>query len=125
MNNNSCILIVEDNDINATLLGHFLQPFNVKVERVTNGQQAIDFVKQNGVSLILMDINMPVMDGCEATKIIRSLDNIQQPPIIAVTADATLVMEQRCKAAGMDDFLAKPLYAQLLRDVVKPFLQAK
>lgn len=116
------ILIVEDNDINATVLIHFLKPFEAIVTRVVNGQQAIDFVKDNTVTLVLMDINMPVLNGCEATKIIRALPNIHQPHIIAVTADITNTTKERCNDVGMNDFLAKPYNKDQLNALIDPVL---
>ena len=116
------ILIVEDNDINATVLIHFLKPFNAIVTRVVNGQQAIEFVKNNIVTLVLMDINMPVLNGCDATTIIRALPNIHQPHIIAVTADITNATKMRCYDVGMNDFLAKPYNKDQLNALVAPVL---
>lgn len=118
------ILIVEDNDINATVLTHFLKPYNGVITRVVNGQQAIDFVRNNAATLILMDINMPVLNGCEATQIIRAMDDIIQPHIIAVTADITITTKNLCESVGMDGFLAKPYNKTQLNDLVAPILSA-
>ena len=117
-----CILVVEDNDINAMLLMHFLSTYDNKIERVHNGQQAVDFVLTNPVAVIMMDINMPIMDGCQATKIIRALESITQPHIVAVTADATKATQERCQSVGMNDFLAKPFNAEQLKTLMDPVI---
>ena len=117
------ILIVEDNDINAAVLNHFLLPYGLIIKRLVNGKQAVDHVREHPVTLIMMDINMPVMNGCEATKNIRALENINQPAIVAVTADATFATEKACKEVGMNDFLAKPYNAQQLTMIVDKILK--
>ena len=116
------ILIVEDNDINAAVLTHFLIPYGHPVHRGVNGQQAVDYVLEHPVGLIMMDINMPIMDGHEATKQIRAETSIKQPPIIAVTADVTMASERKCTEVGMNGFLSKPLNAQKLATEVEQYL---
>ena len=117
------ILIVEDNDINAAVLTHFLQPYGLVIKRLVNGKQAVDHVREHPVSLIMMDVNMPIMNGCEATKNIRALTDIQQPVIIAVTADATMATEKSCKDVGMNGFLSKPYNAKQLIGMVDEILK--
>lgn len=118
-----CFLIVEDNDVNATVLQHFLSHYSETITRVKNGQQALDFIADNPVDFVMMDINMPVMDGLEACKHIRNNAEIKQPVIIAVTADSTKNSEQACMASGMDGFLAKPYSTAQLRETLTPFMQ--
>jgi two-component system sensor histidine kinase/response regulator len=119
------ILIVEDNDINAAVLTHFLIPYGHPVHRVVNGKQAVDYVLEHTVGLIMMDINMPIMDGHEATKQIRADTSIEQPPIIAVTADVTMASERKCNEVGMNGFLSKPLNAKRLATEVEQYLDKK
>lgn len=117
------ILIVEDNDVNATVLTHFLMPYNHPIHRVVNGQEAVDHILSNPVQLIMMDINMPIMDGHEATVAIRKLTHIEQPTIIAVTADSTTGSAKACIKSGMNRFLAKPINAKQLSDTVDQYLK--
>lgn len=116
------ILIVEDNDINATVLDHFLAAYGHPIHRVVNGQEAVDYVKSNKVDLIMMDLNMPVMTGFEATRIIRADSNLKQPPIIAVTADTTIASVNACTEVGMNGFLPKPLNVKQVASVVEQYL---
>ena len=104
----SKVLVVDDNDINAAVMMHFLKHYHCDVHRVHNGEEAYIYTQQNKLDLIFMDINMPVLNGCEASILIRQDSQIVQPKIIAVTADATRQTQQSCREAGMDDFLAKP-----------------
>lgn len=123
MNNSSSILIVEDNDINAAILTHFLTPYGFDIERCLNGQQAVDYIKENPVHIVMMDINMPQMNGCEATQIIRNLTDIEQPHIIAVTADSSITTFERCQQVGMNGFLAKPYNITQLSEILKPIIE--
>ena len=104
------ILLAEDNAINSKVITNLLQKFGHSVDLVENGQQAVDAFQRSQYDLILMDIQMPVMDGHEATKKIRVLENSDRHvPIIAMTAHVALEDIERCKANGMDDHLSKPL----------------
>lgn len=102
------ILLVEDDKINRLLAVRVLEKMGYQPTTATNGQEAIDILKAHPYNLILMDIQMPVLDGLQATKIIRK-DFLQQPTIIAMTANAMLEDQHLCEAAGMDDFLSKPI----------------
>jgi CheY-like chemotaxis protein len=87
-----------------------------------NGREALEVWEAERPDVILMDIQMPVMDGLEATQLIRSLEQDKQfnpTPIIALTANALERDRQQCLAAGMDDFLSKPFQIQALLDVVQ------
>jgi CheY-like chemotaxis protein len=86
-----------------------------------NGKVAIDLWESNSFDLILMDLQMPVMDGLTATKVIRSLERERggHIPIIAMTAHALKGDRERCIAAGMDDYLSKPVRKQTLTDVIQ------
>ena len=105
-----CILIVEDNLVNQGVAKAMLNRLNLKWQIANNGQEAVECVRQSDFDLVLMDCQMPVMDGFEATAAIRALHGGQgvQLPIIAITANTMASDRQKCLDAGMDDFLAKP-----------------
>jgi CheY-like chemotaxis protein len=102
------ILIAEDNEINQHVIKHILSKMGYKPGMAKNGLDAIEALYKNDYGLILMDMQMPVMDGLEATRAIRKED-IKQPVIIALTANAMTGDEQECLQAGMDDYLSKPV----------------
>lgn len=103
------ILLVEDNEINTMILEEFLEPTGAKVKSVTNGQEAVEAVKEQLFDLILMDMQMPVMGGLEATEIIRGLPHGASVPIVAITANALKEDKERGLAVGMDDYMTKPI----------------
>ncbi|MFB9056059.1 7TM diverse intracellular signaling domain-containing protein [Mariniflexile ostreae] len=112
------ILIVEDNKINQMVMQKILKSFSkMSFTVANNGQEAIDALQKDTYHLILMDLQMPIMDGYEATKIIRSGTlgkTISKVPIIAVTADALQETKQRVLKLGMDDYITKPVNKNLL-----------
>lgn len=112
------ILVVEDNKMNQLVMRKLLSSFSsVSFSVVENGHEAIDALKKDVYDLILMDLQMPVMDGYEATKLIRSGElgkAIGQIPIIAVTADAMDETRQRVLDIGMNDYMTKPVKRDLL-----------
>ena len=112
---NSTVLVVEDNPFNRELASSMLESLGLQVVLANNGQEAIDLVKENDFVLVLMDCQMPVVDGYEATIALRQLENDgKHLPIIALTANAMSEVQQKCLDAGMDDFLSKPFtYTQL------------
>ncbi len=101
------ILIAEDTDINYFLLVEALKPTNAQIFRADNGQEAVDFCLNNEVDIILMDINMPVLNGLEATRKIREFN--KNIPIIAQTAQSQPDDPDKCKQAGCDDYISKPI----------------
>ena len=104
------ILLVEDNPINRQVGETLLRKRGYSVTSVSNGRQAVEAFKQGRCSMILMDVQMPEMDGLEATQMIRSLEREDAHiPIIAMTAHAMKGDAERCLEAGMDDYLPKPL----------------
>jgi PAS domain S-box-containing protein len=121
------ILLVEDNDINRLYAKSILKNWNCYVDIAENGLVAVEKVKNNSYDVVLMDIQMPVMDGYEATRAIRSMgDDKCHVPIVALTANATKVDVERCLASGMDDYLPKPftpddLHRKIVDDLkIKP-----
>src|SRR5581483_5005212 len=101
------ILVVEDNVINQKLTETILSAQGLECIMATNGKKAIEHLKTQAVDLILMDIQMPVMDGYRATGIIR--DELKlSTPIIAMTAHALSGEKEKCLQAGMNDYMAKP-----------------
>ena len=104
------ILLAEDNPANQKLAGYILQDRGHLIEIAGNGQEAIYLTEQNRYDVILMDVQMPIMDGLEATAMIRKReDGDRRVPIIAMTAHAMRGDRDRCLAAGMDGYIAKPI----------------
>ncbi len=115
------VLMVEDNAINRQVARAVLERMRVEVHEVTNGREAVDRLTEEGddYDAVLMDIQMPEMDGYQATRLIREHHDARSLPIIAMTAHAMAEERERCRAAGMNDHVAKPLdphvlYATLL-----------
>lgn len=101
------ILIAEDNQMNQHVILNILHKMGYEPDLVKNGQEALEAVKQKAYEIILMDIQMPVMDGLEATQIIRKTLK-KQPIIIALTANVMTDDEETCMKAGMNDYIRKP-----------------
>jgi len=106
---NQTVLVAEDNLVNQVVARQILKKLNVQSDTVGNGQEAIDVLKKRAYSIIFLDEKMPELDGIEATRRIRANRQITQPYIIAMTANAMEEDKERCLAAGMDDFVAKPI----------------
>ena len=103
------VLLVEDNEINQQVAQELLQGVGLVVSLASNGQEAVDAVAENGFDVVLMDVQMPVMDGYEATRAIREDPQLGSLPIIAMTANAMAGDREKCLAAGMNDHVAKPI----------------
>jgi PAS domain S-box-containing protein len=113
------LLMVEDNQVNVMVAQKFLQKWNIQADVAENGAEAVKKVQQQTYDIILMDLQMPVMDGMEATRVIRSLPQVNQNlPIIALTADVSANVKERIKEAGMNHYLAKPFYEKDLYQVI-------
>jgi CheY-like chemotaxis protein len=115
------VLLVEDNPVNAIVAQAWLQRLGVQVTAVTDGEQAVEMAIQRSFDLILMDCQMPGVDGFEATSRIRRHEQAcgsSGVPIVALTANALQGDRERSLAAGMDEHLAKPFDETQLRDVL-------
>jgi signal transduction histidine kinase len=113
------ILIVEDNETNALILTHMLKLLGYRSDTVSNGADALEAAARETYSTILMDCQMPVMDGFTTTRRLRSrFADDPRIPIVAITATATTEDQERCLAAGMDDYLPKPIIMDRLGAVL-------
>ena len=103
--------MVEDVAVNREQIAALMRPFDVAIETAENGEQALAKVQDQAFDLVLMDVQMPVMDGLTATRAIRALDlpHLKGLPIIAMTANVLPDQVQKCLDAGMDDHLGKPI----------------
>jgi signal transduction histidine kinase/CheY-like chemotaxis protein len=120
------ILVADDSDINRIIAQHMLEGFGLNVVTAANGQEAVEQLNKNTFDLILMDCEMPIMDGYEASRIIRSMQSRQQrTPIIALTADAFDENRKKCKEAGMDDFLSKPIMESVLLATLQRWIKRR
>lgn len=115
---NTRVLLVEDNEINQEVATLFLRKAGIEVTIANDGQEAVEWVLRHNFDAVLMDIQMPIMDGYEATRIIRKLPDKQKLPIIAMTAAALQHDRDLCLAAGMDDHVGKPVSPDALVDVL-------
>jgi len=114
------ILLVDDEPLNLTVVQTFLEESGLVVDLAEDGAQAIEQARSNSYALILMDMQMPTMNGLEATHQIRAIPGCRKTPILAMTANAFAEDKARCFAAGMNDFLVKPfdpeaLFSALIR----------
>lgn len=120
------ILVAEDNELNREIAVELLESAGIQVESVENGLQAVRKIEQNEAGyydMILMDIHMPVMDGLEAAGAIRSLPDVGKAviPIIAMTADAFEDDILRCKNAGMDGHISKPIHIEKMFELIRTY----
>ena len=117
------VLVVEDNKINQIVTKKFLEKWDVVFDIVDNGQKAIDIVQQKEFDLILMDIQMPVMDGYMATKGIRNLsdEKYKKIPIIALTASGENEIQANIIDVGMTDYITKPFNPNELYSKIKKY----
>jgi two-component system sensor histidine kinase/response regulator len=119
------VLLVEDNEINQEVAIGQLEDAELFVDLAANGAEAVRMVRENDYDIVLMDMQMPVMDGIEATQVIRSDSRFRSLPIIAMTANALVSDRELCLQAGMNDHIAKPidpdqLFGVLLRWIKRP-----
>ena len=113
------ILLVEDNRVNQIVASALLQKLGHEVDLAENGERALAALAARPYDMVLMDCQMPVMDGYEATRRIRQHPEWQHLPIIAVTANVMAGDQEACIAAGMDDYITKPYSRQLLDEIIR------
>ncbi|MBM9549175.1 response regulator [Leptospira sp. 201903074] len=124
---NQKFLVVEDNVLNQKVIGGLLRKYNINFDLAENGEIAVTLFKQNQYDLILMDCEMPVMDGFEATLKIRELEKTKSEKIIilAVTAHVLTEHKEKCFEVGMNGFISKPFYIENLLQTYKEILDSK
>jgi signal transduction histidine kinase/PleD family two-component response regulator/HPt (histidine-containing phosphotransfer) domain-containing protein len=125
------VLLVEDNRVNQQVALRMLKTFGIVASTAENGETAVAAIQAEPFDLVLMDCQMPVMDGYEATRRVRAWesaapDGAPRPrvPIVAMTANALLGDREKCLAAGMDDYLAKPIKRDVLAAVLAPWIKS-
>jgi CheY-like chemotaxis protein/HPt (histidine-containing phosphotransfer) domain-containing protein len=119
------VLVVEDNITNQIVAQEMLKKFGLKVDIAANGQEALDALNNLPYDLVLMDCQMPVMDGYEATSRIRKSDLIKDIVIVAMTANAMQGDREKCLAVGMNGFITKPVAPDKLREELEKWLPQK
>ena len=114
------ILLAEDNAVNQKLALRLLQQMGYRADVASNGLEAVESVERQSYDVVLMDVQMPEMDGLDATRAIRKLKTIWQPRVVAMTANAMQGDREMCIAAGMDDYISKPIrVAELVEALTK------
>ncbi|MDR0621837.1 MAG: response regulator [Deltaproteobacteria bacterium] len=121
----SLILLVEDNEVNQLVATSILKKAGFTVKVANNGKEAVDMIQQEPFELVLMDIQMPEMDGLEATRIIRSMDGFSDIPIVAMTAHAMSGDREQSIKSGMNDHVNKPIDVQELFKAIAKWLPAR
>lgn len=121
------ILLAEDENINASVTRAFLEQVGVQVDIVANGREAVEAIKKRRYNAVLMDVQMPVLDGLEATMKIRQVEHSKKTrcPVIALTAHALGGDREKCLRAGMDDYLPKPLDKKQLIEMLARYMTKK
>lgn len=122
------ILVVEDSESNQALIEIYFKQTTCNLDFADDGDKAVDMFKDSQYDLVLMDIQMPVMDGYEATRLIREIEQdkgIGPTPIVAVTANAFKEDQDQCLAAGCTDYLTKPVSKATLLESVANHTKSK
>ncbi len=115
------VLLVEDNFVNQKVAVRFLERLGCTVEVAGNGAEGVAACRERHFDIVLMDLQMPVMDGMTATRKIREWETSSHIPIIALTANAMTGDRELCEAAGMDGYLTKPIEVERLRNILAKF----
>jgi CheY-like chemotaxis protein len=121
------LLLIEDNAVNLMMATFMLEKYACHITPAENGVQAVELIKQGGFDLVLMDCQMPEMDGYEATKVVRQLEKETAGahiPIVALTANAMKGDDEKCFAAGMDDYITKPIEPEKLENILRKWLKS-
>ncbi len=112
------VLLVEDNDENRELLAHMLRSRGVQVSACASGREALEAAAHQEFSFVLLDLQMPEMDGFQLVRRLRALPRGERLPVVALTALTSESVRQRCEAEGMSDFVTKPVTLQRIREIV-------
>jgi PAS domain S-box-containing protein len=115
---NTLVLLVEDNPLNQQVASEFLRNAGLKVIIANDGQQALELLTESSFDIVLMDIQMPVMDGLEATRQIRKQSRFDHIPILAMSAGVTASEQEQCQLAGMSGFIGKPISPLLMLETM-------
>ncbi|MCB9915046.1 MAG: response regulator [Planctomycetes bacterium] len=118
------VLLVEDNAINQRVAKRLLEKLGLEVRVASDGAEAVEAVLAERPDVVVMDCQMPVLDGFEATRALRKHEELRDLPIVALTANALAGDDERCYAAGMDDYLTKPIQPERLQEVLAKWLAA-
>jgi signal transduction histidine kinase/DNA-binding response OmpR family regulator len=120
------LLVAEDNPVNQKVIVGMLKKLGYAVRVVENGREAVEAVRETKFDLVLMDCQMPLMDGYEATGVIKKMiheNEVSPIPVIAITANALVGDREKCIAAGMDDFMSKPIKLKELGELLSKWLE--
>ncbi len=116
------MLVAEDNLVNQKVISNLLSRWNCQFEIVGNGKDAVEALRKSEFDIVLMDVQMPLMDGLEATSIMRKEG--RKLPILAMTAHAMEGDHEKCIQAGMDDYIAKPVKSPVLHEMIQRWVSA-
>jgi PAS domain S-box-containing protein len=117
------ILLVEDNEINQRIALRLLQKLGLRADATVNGREAVEALAKKNYDMVFMDCQMPIMDGFEATAVIRSKEGSERhTPICALTANAMAGDRERCLASGMDDYISKPVSLEKLQAAIERWI---
>ena len=117
------VLLVEDNELNQKLVAQMLLNYGFEVITAANGLECLNILQYKNIDIVLMDMQMPIMDGYEATRLIRENKNWAQLPIIAITANSMSIDRDKCLACGCSSYLAKPFKSEALVREIKTYLK--
>jgi CheY-like chemotaxis protein len=121
----STVLVVDDNDMNREILCRRMEKFGHRHMHAVNGQEALDQMRGNTIDLVLLDINMPVMDGMEVLKSMKADCELRNIPVIMISANSDSETIHACLALGADDYVTKPFNATILKSRMTPLLKIK
>jgi CheY-like chemotaxis protein len=119
------VLVAEDNPVNQRIAAAMLAKLGHQVDVVANGREAVDAAQLVSYDVVLMDCQMPEMDGWEATATLRAIPATRTLPVIALTASATTEVREACLRAGMDGYLSKPVRIDELREAIEAVTTAR
>ena len=119
------VLLVDDDPLNLEVAKYMLDDIGLTVDTAEDGEQALGLIKKTSYAAILMDMQMPNLDGLQATQQIRELPTHSDTPILAMTANAFAEDRARCLDAGMDDFIGKPFNPEMLYSVLLKWLERR